>query len=141
MDPRPAGRPVSRFGSGPTERGFVTIEFIAAVALSLLVLVVAANFVVSEYGRGVVRSAVDQGARDGARTATPEATCEASARQAISDLLGSGKGSMGAAVTVSCTATGDRVEATASGSFPGWLPAVPAWGFTSRASAVREQVP
>lgn len=113
----------------------------AAIALSMLVLVVAANFIVCEYGRGVVRSAIDQGVREGARTATPVATCQASARQAIADLLGTGAGSMGAAVTVTCQATAGSVQAAATGSFRGWLPAVPAWGFTSSATAVRERAP
>jgi len=40
-----------------------TIQYVAGTALALLAFVMMANFVVFLYARGVVRSAVDEGAR------------------------------------------------------------------------------
>ncbi|GAC1364626.1 MAG: hypothetical protein NVSMB32_07350 [Actinomycetota bacterium] len=143
MDARPAQHPLAQAtGSRPgDQRGFVTIEYVAAIAVSMVLLVVAANFVVSEYGRGVVRAALDQGVRDGARTSIPVATCERSSRQMLQDLLGSGSGSMGAAVTLNCQEVAGTLTAVAQGSFGGWLPAVPSWSFTAKASAAVEPAP
>lgn len=138
MDPRPTRHPVARAQVTADDAGFVTIEYVVAIAISLVVLVVFANFVVSEYGLGVVRAAVDQGTRDGARTATPVTTCEASARQMIGDLLGTGPSSMGTAVSVSCQQTAGQLIATAQGSFRAWLPAIPPWRFSSTAQAILE---
>ncbi|HEU5003221.1 MAG TPA: hypothetical protein VFW71_10650 [Actinomycetota bacterium] len=109
---------------------------------SMLVLVVVANLIVFQYGRGAVRAAVDEGARQGARSGTPVATCTHHAQQALDDLLGAGRpGSMGAAVTVSCAEAAGNLVATARGTWPAWLPPVPAWSFTVTASAVEEPAP
>lgn len=120
----------------------MTIEYLAGVLLSMLVLVVVANLVVFEYGRGAVRSAVDEGARQGARSPTPVAACMQQAQQALDDLLGAGRpGSMGAGVVLRCTQAGGSLVATARGTWRGWLAGVPAWTFTVTASAVVEPSP
>jgi len=108
----------------------------------MLVLVVVANLVVFQYGRGAVRTAVDEGARQGARSPTPAATCTQQAQQALDDLLGAGRpGSMGAGVVVRCAEAGGSLVATASGTWQAWLPPVPDWRFTVTASAVLEPPP
>ena len=56
-----------------------TVQYVVAVALSLLVFVMMANFIVFLYARGVVRAAVDEGARTGGRTGAGSAECEARA--------------------------------------------------------------
>lgn len=108
----------------------------------MVVLVLMANLVVFQYGRGAVRTAVDEGARQGARSATPEATCEQQAQQALDDLLGAGRpGSMGSDVTVRCAPLNGVLVATARGTWKAWLPPVPDWSFTVTASAVTEPGP
>jgi len=123
------------------ERGFVTIEYVLAVALSMLAMVVIANFIVFQYGRGVVRAAVDQGVRSGARAPAPAAACEQAARQVVADLLGGKSGSMGRTVSITCSQVGGRLDAAADGRFRAWLPPVPDWSFHSAASAVVERSP
>lgn len=121
--------------ANPGEGGFVTIEYVLAVTLSMVVLVAIANFVVFQYGHGVVRAALDQGVREGARSLTPKATCEASAQQVIDDLLGGRRGSMGGGVAISCTPLGGHLDATARTRFRAWLRPLPDWSFSTTATA------
>jgi hypothetical protein len=112
-----------------------------AVLISMVVLVAITNLIVFEYGQGVVRAAVDQGVRQGARTATPVASCQAAAQQVVTDLLGGREGSMGAGVSIACTQTGGRLDASARGRFKAWLRPMPDWSFTSTATAAVEPAP
>ena len=64
-----------------------TIQYVVATAMSLFVFVAMANFVVDLYARGVVRSAVDEGARAGAPIDTSPADCERRARDVLANLL------------------------------------------------------
>lgn len=122
--PPPSGR------HRPNESAFATVEFMVAVAFSFLLLVMVANLILVQYGRGVVRAAVDEGARAGARFEVDAVdTCEARVDAVIGTL-----GKMGNDVTVSCTLTDEQVRATATASFEGWLPVVPT--FTEEASAL-----
>lgn len=121
--------------------GFVTIEYVLAAALSVVVLVAMANFIVFEYGHGVVRTALDQGVRAGARAAIPVATCQQAAQQVVDDLLGGPGGSMGGAVSITCRQVGHNLEATAQTRFKAWMPPVPNWSFTASATAPVERAP
>lgn len=123
------------------QSGFVTIEYVLAVLISLVVLVAIANLIVFEYGHGVVRAAVDEGVRQGSRTTTPVASCEAAARQVIADLLGGRDGSMGAGVGINCTQVGARLDARATGHFKAWLKPIPDWSFTAASTAAVEPSP
>jgi hypothetical protein len=123
------------------DRGFITVEYVLAVTISMVVLVLIANLIVFEYGHGVVRAAVEQGVRQGSRTTTPVASCEAAAQQVITDLLGGREGSMGSRVAIGCTQAGGRLDATATGRFRAWLKPLPGWSFTSTATAVVEPSP
>jgi len=127
--------------SGDGSAGFVTIEYVMAVLISMVVLVAIANLIVFEYGHGVVRAAVEQGVRQGSRTATPVASCQAAAQQVVTDLLGGRAGSMGAGVSITCTQAGGRLDANATGRFRAWLKPMPDWSFTSTATAVVEPSP
>ena len=109
-----------------------------AVAASLLLLVLAANVLVWQYGRGAVRAALDEGVRAGSRAPATAADCQARADDALADLLG---GSMGRSVTLMCSETPDEVMASADVHFRGWLPLMPDWSFSSSSSAVKEQEP
>lgn len=121
------------------ECAFVTVQFVAVVAFTLVLFVMVANVLVWSYGRGVVRAALDEGARAGARGADPVQECQARARAVLSDLLG---GAMGAQVeAVRCVEAGDRVVAATTARFEGWLPLVPGWTVHAQALATRELPP
>jgi hypothetical protein len=124
------------------EGGFVTVEYIVAVAMSLVVLVAIANFIVFEYGQSVVRSAVDQGVREGARAPGPPEVqrdaCQKAAQQVINDLLGGSSGSMGGGVVINCTVPAGAVDASAQARFAAWLRPFPNLTFTTTATAAVE---
>ena len=108
-----------------------------AVALSLLLFVMLANVLVAGYARGVLRAAVDEGARAASRATADPATCDTRASAALDQLLGT----LAQGATVHCTVGSDRVVATGSMVVPAWLPAVPAFTFDVGAVAVRENTP
>jgi hypothetical protein len=112
---------------------------VLAVAISLVVLVVAANLVVLVYARGVVRAAVDEGARSGSRAGGSVDSCELRAASVLGDLLG---GAMRRSVAVVCRAEPGAMTARADARFAGWVGAlVPTWSFTIEARVVEERVP
>lgn len=115
----------------------MTAQFVAVVALSLVLLVGLANALVAGYARGVVRAALDEGARAGARGTDGAAVCVARATAVLDDLLA---GPLRAGVEpVTCTVEGDRVHATTSAVVAGWLPALPGWAFEATATATAER--
>lgn len=118
----------------PGDGGFVTIQYLAVVALSLGLVVVLLNLIVFQYGRGVVRAALDEGVRAGARATAGAAECEARAQDVLKDLLG---GAMGEGVSLACSDDGWRVRASANVVFQGWSPAVPDWRFIAEAASAR----
>jgi hypothetical protein len=97
-----------------------------------------ANYVVYQYGRGAVRSAVDQAAQAGSRASASTETCEARAAEALDSLAG---GSLGDDITVSCSDNGQYVTATATATFQGWLDVIPDYTFTVDAVATTEHAP
>lgn len=127
----------------PTRRGgFLTVEYVAVIGLSLVVFTMLANVVVVQYGRGVVRATLDEAARAGARAAGPPAAavdrCRRVAARGRAAYLG---GRLGDRVGFRCRVAAGRVAVTARVVFPSWVPGVPDWRFTAEASARREAVP
>ncbi len=120
-----------------TETGFITIQVVAAVGFSLVLLTMLANVIVFEYGRGVVRAALDEGVRMGSRAQATERECLRRIHDIIQDMIVS----MADQLEVSCRDEGDQVEASASANFEAWIPGVPNWRFTSDAVAVKEHPP
>lgn len=120
------------------EDGFLTAQFVAAVALSLLVLVLVANVILVQYARGVVRAAAEEGAQAGSRLTATERDCLRRADEVLDALLG---GSMGDAVTVHCTVGATEVAATVRYRFTPWLPVIPVWSGTQTSFAVKESLP
>ena len=125
----------------PDERGLTTVQYVAATAFSLLAFVMMANFVVFLYARGVVRAAVDEGARAGGRYGASEAECEARATDVLADLLG---GALGDGVRVDCRGGTDDPAMTARADvfLSGWLPGLtPDWTFSLEGRSTKERVP
>jgi hypothetical protein len=116
----------------------MTVQFVAAAGLGLLMFVVLANFVVFVYARGVVRAAVDEGARDGGRLGAGVGQCQERAGDVIGDLLG---GRLGDGVAVTCRQEDGLVVARAEAHLQSWLPLVPDWAFTLEGRSVQEQAP
>ena len=99
---------------------------------------VLANFVVFVYARGVVRAAVDEGARRGGRLGANAGQCEARAEDVVGDLLG---GQLGDGVSIACSRSDGLVVARGQAHFQSWLPLVPDWRFTLEGRSVRERAP
>jgi hypothetical protein len=124
-------------GAEPSgEDGMTTVQYVAATAFSLIVFVMMANFIVFLYARGVVRAAVDEGARAGSRFGATTAECDARARGVLGDLLA---GRLGSDMNVQCESSADEMHARVHMTLHGWLPGVvPDWTFTLDARSVRE---
>ena len=117
------------------ERGFTTIQYVIAVAWSLVMLVLVANLLVDLYARGAVRDALDDGVRAGAPSSTSAAACEARAHEVVTGLV---KGPLLHA-RVRCEQAGAFIVADADVSLRSWLPMlVPDWNMTLHAEALRE---
>lgn len=101
-----------------SERGVTSVQFLLASVLALILFVVLANLVVVQYGRGALRSALEQGARAGSVTGSV-VECEATAADVVAQLLG---GAMSDGLTVSCAVSGDVVVATGKATFRSWTP-------------------
>ncbi len=120
------------------EAGEAVPAYILALGLSLLFFVLLVQFVVWQYGRGVVRSALDEGARVGAPAEAGTGDCEARAGDVLSDLLG---GPLGSEVEVRCRQTPTQMVAEATVTFRSWMPPSPDWSFRVAATARKESLP
>jgi len=116
-----------------------TVQFVAGAGLGLLMFVMLANFVVFLYARGVIRAAVDEGARSGGRFGATADVCETRGRAVLDDLLG---GRMGSDVRFECRADERSIRARATVTLHGWVPPfTPDWHFTVEGRSAREDAP
>lgn len=98
--------------------GFVTIPFVAAAGLTLVLLVVFTNVLSVHYARGVMQAAVEEGARQGVATGSA-----AACRQRVSAVVGGGLGAMAEGIApAGCAVGADATSASLTGTFPPWLP-------------------
>jgi len=115
------------------DKGVSSVQFVLASALALIFFLTLANLVVVQYGKGAVRSALEQGARAG--TTSGVAACEDTASQVVEDLLG---GRMSDGLVLSCSLSGGSMVASASAVFESWTPLTPDFDFSLSSSAVVE---
>jgi len=120
-----------------TDRGVSSVQFLLASALSLVLFIAFANVVVVQYGRGAMRSALDQGARAGAISGS-SADCEVRAGDVIGQLLG---GRMSDGMTIVCAVSGDVMVARGEGVFETWTPLAPDFAVTLVSEAALEPWP
>ena len=121
------------------EAGFTTASYLMVVGFTLVMFVWFTNLAVYLYGRGVVRSAVDEGARAGSRVGADSARqCQERASEVLGNLLG---GTMGQGVAVACAEDDGVVRARADVRFQAWLPPVPDWSFRVSGAVIKERVP
>ena len=128
-------------GSGPgrdssPDDGFTTAGFVVAAGFSMMFFVLLANLMAVQYGRGVVRVALDEGARHGARYGAADPACELRIREVLGGLLG---GEMGSGVSYRCERDSSRTSATAQVVFPAWIPGIPEFRFQMAATAAAER--
>lgn len=120
-------------GSSSPDSGVSSVQFLLASALALVLFLALANLVVVQYGRGAVRSALEQGARAG--TTAGVHACVDTATRVVEDLLG---GRMSDELVLSCELLGDTVVASASVTFESWTPLTPDFSFSLSARSVAE---
>ena len=119
------------------ERGVSSVQFLLASGLAMLLFLALANLVVVQYGRGALRSALDQGARVGAISSSAS-QCEQRVTEVLGQLLG---GRMGDGVTASCQVGAELVSATGDAVFASWTPFTADFRIHITAIATREVVP
>lgn len=95
-----------------------SVQFLLASALALLLFLAIANLVVVQYGRGVLRSAVEQGARSGSVSRSILA-CEDKAHEVVDQLLG---GRMSDDLEIGCLVSGGMMVASGTATFESWTP-------------------
>jgi hypothetical protein len=93
-----------------------------AIAILMMVFIGALNFVLDEYAKGAVHTAVDEAAQAGASAGGSLSACEAEASRVRAALL---PGVFGSDVTINCSQVGDEMVVTAAGDLPSLLPPVP----------------
>ena len=114
-----------------TEGGVSSVQFLLAAALALSFFLVLANLVVVQYGRGALRSALEQGVRAGALAVSTQA-CEVKAREVLGELLG---GRMSEGLSLSCHMAPGRVTADAAVTFESWTPLWPDFDVSMQAES------
>ncbi len=116
------------------EGAFTTIQYVIAVAWSLVLLVLIANLLVDLYARGAIRDALDDGVRAGAPVGASVAACEQRAHEVVSGLV---RGPLLQTV-VHCREEGAFVVADAAVTLRSWLPTlIPDWHMHLHAEALR----
>ena len=127
---------------GTTDRGLAdcgvsSVQFLLASALALLLFLAFANLVAVQYGRGALRSALDQGARAGALSGSVD-DCEAKVGDVVGQLLG---GRMSDGLVVRCAVSGDVMIADGSAMFESWTPLTTDFAISMASEAAMERAP
>jgi hypothetical protein len=119
------------------EHGLATIQYVFAVGISFVLLVLVANLLVDLYARAAVRDALEEGTRAAVPLDASPAACAARAQAVLDGLL---RGPIGDGVRVKCDVALGVVVATADVRLRSWLPGLaPDWRFTLRSVAVRDR--
>jgi hypothetical protein len=111
------------------------VQYVVAIACSLVLFVALANGVVGLYVRGVARAAVDEAARAGAALDATTANCEQRADDVLDGVVAPHT------VQVTCRDAGDAMRAQARVVLPGWLPGIPTWSMVLEGQVVKERLP
>ena len=120
------------------EGGFASLSHVVAAALALWFFAVLANLIVIQYASGVVRVAIDEGARRGALVGAGVDECDQAVVDALGDLLG---GPYGREVTHACAEDAGWMRVTAHATFSGFVPPLPDVTRTFEARVADEDVP
>jgi hypothetical protein len=116
--------------------GFVTVQYLAATAFALVLLVLAANVLVDLYVRAAVRDALDEGTRAAVPAAADASTCRRRAQDVVASLA---RGPVARGIRIDCRISGEQVLADAHVSLPSFVPwLMPTWTLDLHAAALRE---
>jgi hypothetical protein len=119
------------------QHGFATIQYVLAVGISFVLLVLVANLLVDLYARASVRDALEEGTRAAVPIEGSAAKCRERAHAVLEGLL---RGPIGDDIQVRCDVALGVVAATADVRLRSWMPGlVPDWRFTVRSVAVRDR--
>ena len=119
------------------EGGLVTIQYVFAVGISFVLLVLIANLLVDLYARAAVRDALEEGTRAAVPIDAAPSACADRARTVLRGLL---QGPIGRDIRVHCDVALGVAAATAEVTLHSWLPGIaPDWNFTVRSVAVRDR--
>lgn len=102
--------------------GSAVVAGAVAIAILIVVFIGGLNFVLDEYAKGAIHTAVDDAAEAGATAGGSLSACQAEARQVQGGLL---PGPFGSGISVTCSEEGDEMVASAGGALPSLLPLVP----------------
>ena len=117
------------------DEGQASVTYLLAIGVSLVIFVMLANLMMFLYARGVIRAAVDEGARAGAVANRSSVECLQRANDALGDLLG---GSLGREVEIGCEVDGDDMVAIATATLSSPFVGLADWTFVSEARATDE---
>jgi hypothetical protein len=120
------------------ETGFTSLQFAVMAFFSMLILAAAVNVVAIQYQLGVVRVAVDEGARHGAAVGSSTDDCRLRAESVIRGESGLLRGALGQDIEVSCRELNGEIIATATGVSPWWIGGLPDDEFVYEGRAVLE---
>jgi hypothetical protein len=112
-----------------------TVQYVVAIACSIVLFVALANGVVDLYVRGVARAAVDEAARAGAALDATAGDCQQRAHDVLDGVVAPHT------VRVTCHDAGDVMRAQARVVLAGWLPGIPTWSMVLEGQVVKERVP
>ena len=93
-----------------SEAGSAVVAGALAILILMIVFIGALNFVLDEYAKGAIRTAVDDAAEAGATAGGSLSACQTEARQVQGALL---PGPFGSGVSVTCSEEGDEMVASA----------------------------
>lgn len=100
------------------DSGVSSLQFLLASALGLIVFLILSNVIVVQYGRGAIRSALEQGVRAGSLQGDA-VVCEARIDEVLGQLLG---GRMSDRLDAECVSSGRVMTASADAVFESWTP-------------------
>lgn len=127
------------------DQGLATVEILVIVTFTLTLFVLVVNLIAVQFGAGMLRNAVDDGARYGTRvTATELASHQPDEGQSLPCLerMDATLGDLGPLATNierTCVIANDRVVARVSATFTGWL--LPDLNREYEVSYTKERVP
>ncbi len=114
----------------------MTVEYVLASAIAIVLFVLAANVVVDLYVGAAVRDALDDGVRAGIPIGAGVPSCTRRATAAVDGLV---HGAFRSGIRIQCAIHGTVVTADARIRFVSFVPGVvPAWTTSLRRSAPRE---
>lgn len=119
------------------EKGVSSVQFLLASVLALVLFLALANLVVVQYGRGAIRSALEQGVRAASVSGSSQ-DCVAKAHDVVGQLLG---GRMSDGLVVDCEVGPGAVVASARAVFESWTVLTPDFVVEITTEATREWDP